>query len=243
MRPEKLTDLFLPEKSIRILINFVTNWQKGNPVKPAMLLHGPTGVGKTTIAELIARLTERNLITSVPGDERTKEGLFKFFGKGGHKNVILLLEDADLITAEATLIKLLGSAQDMTFITATDLNNVPWKVRQKCLALEVPRPSRAVMKKLTGAPDCVLDVAGNLRQAELLTYEHGLHGSDSAFEPVSELRLPSPFNQRMKRYGDDLSLAEREILVKLHALGKRTPWVGTMETDLWRELVEHRRAS
>ena len=237
MRPEELTDLLIPRDEIQLIINFVRNWNEGTPVKPALLLHGPTGSGKTAIVELFARKTRRNLIRSVPGDDRTRSGLYKLADIASTVGNILLIEDVDLITAHATLLDLIANTKTMMFLTSTDQNAVDWKLKRSVLTVDVPNPSRRQLERF-GWPAEVLDVALNIRQAELLSLEYALSGQNSRFEARCDIRLPRSFNRRMKLYGADLSILERGLLVEYHALGKTTPWIGSCEDEIWRDIIE-----
>ncbi len=68
-RPQNISDMIGNEESRSLIIEWLTKWKKGT--KPILLV-GPPGIGKTTIAYLIAKQFQYDLIGNNARDVRSK---------------------------------------------------------------------------------------------------------------------------------------------------------------------------
>jgi len=71
-RPNNFTDLIGNEESRKLFVEWFTNWKKG--MKPILLV-GPPGIGKTTLANLAAKQFGYDLISLNASDVRNKKNI------------------------------------------------------------------------------------------------------------------------------------------------------------------------
>lgn len=73
-RPRSTADLVGIRKPVEEIREFITGFRPGK----GLLLHGPSGVGKTLVATLVAAELERDLIEITASDERGKEAILGY---------------------------------------------------------------------------------------------------------------------------------------------------------------------
>ncbi len=149
-RPKKVDEVIDQEEAKRILSSWFSAWVSGKkPAKRAALLHGPPGVGKTSLIEAFANELGFELLELNASDYRTAYAIrrtvgvaaFKkaLFGKG----IIILLDEIDGIAAREDagglqeLLKIIPETHNPIVMTAND----PWKdqlrpLREKALLVQ-----------------------------------------------------------------------------------------------------------
>ena len=71
-RPKKIIDMIGNEESRKSLVDWLVKWKKGT--KPILLV-GPPGIGKTTLAQLAAKEFEYDLVGMNASDVRNKSNI------------------------------------------------------------------------------------------------------------------------------------------------------------------------
>src|SRR5207245_8230879 len=79
-KPRTSKDVAGNKTAIERLRDWIESWSKGRPSKAAVLLYGPAGVGKTTVAEAIARERGWDLVELNASDRRRGEILSRTAG-------------------------------------------------------------------------------------------------------------------------------------------------------------------
>ena len=131
-KPGKLSDVMGQTKALGEISGFLRDWQPGQ----AMLIHGPTGVGKTLSIELVTKEKGHLLTQLNASDTRSSKGIEEFFGHSSrskplfHGGKIILIDEVDGIPgtdrgAVASIIKIIKDSIYPVFLIAND----PWKTK------------------------------------------------------------------------------------------------------------------
>jgi replication factor C large subunit len=74
-RPKHIDEVVDQEEAKQKLIEWLKSWERGQPAKKAVLLHGPAGCGKTSLVEAIAKTFNYELFEMNASDSRRKEDI------------------------------------------------------------------------------------------------------------------------------------------------------------------------
>lgn len=129
-RPECFSDLVGRGKAVQKVKDFVENF----PKKRALILHGPAGTGKTSLAYALASETDSEIMEINASDLRNKEQIKSILGESSkqkslfNKNKILLVDEVDGICrkdygAIPELIRLIKETNYPILITANNIWN------------------------------------------------------------------------------------------------------------------------
>jgi replication factor C large subunit len=102
-RPHRLKEVAGNPGSLRILKEWVEGWKTGIPKKRAILLYGPPGVGKTSVALALAEELGYDAIELNASDTRTKDVIHRLVGSAATHGTldpergkkILILDEVD----------------------------------------------------------------------------------------------------------------------------------------------------
>ncbi len=137
-RPQKLREVAGNPSSMEAAAEWVEAWKEGVPKKRGLLLYGPAGVGKTSVAYAIANEMGYDRIELNASDARTQEVISRIVGSAstlttldpsqGRKVIIIDEVDgihgkADYGGLKALIATLKGTKQPMILIA-----NDPWKL-------------------------------------------------------------------------------------------------------------------
>lgn len=129
-RPEKFSEIFGQEEAINKIQFFLTNFSQPR-AKKAIILHGSPGIGKTTIAHVIAKETNSEIFELNASDLRNKGKLQEILKPAIEqqslikKNKIILIDETDGITGTdrggiTEIISLLNTTNYPIILTAND---------------------------------------------------------------------------------------------------------------------------
>ncbi len=151
-RPETTGEVAGNKPAIEKLTLWLESWSKGKPSKGACLLYGPSGVGKTVVAEAVSRDRGWDLVEINASDKRGGEVLSKIAGLAstqatlGGRGRLILLDEVDGINlredqgAVSAIQQVIRDTQFPIVLTAND----PWDpkirpLRDSCLLIELKR--------------------------------------------------------------------------------------------------------
>lgn len=137
-RPQKLRDVAGNPSSLEAAAEWVESWRKGIPKKRGLLLYGPAGVGKTSVAYAIANEMGFDRIELNASDARTQDVIRRIVGSAAtlttldpsQSKKLIIMDEVDGIHGKAdygglkALIATLKEAKQPMVLIAND----PWKL-------------------------------------------------------------------------------------------------------------------
>ncbi len=139
---------------VKEVSNWALEWSKNRPQKP-LLLFGPSGVGKTALAELTAKIMAWHLFESNASDFRSKDVVERVVGAasanasftGSYR--LVLLDEIDMIQKRedrggmSAVLSILKEAKNPVILTANDIyeNTQMAEIRNFCKKLEFKKPN------------------------------------------------------------------------------------------------------
>ena len=154
-RPKRISEIIDNENAKNIVISWLKDFFRKKTKKKAVLLYGPPGVGKTTLAYALANDFNLEIIEVNASDTRNAITLKKVIGNAvsesslfGKKGKIILMDEVDGINPSQDsggineIIKLIENTRIPIILTA----NNPWdpklrKLRNRCVLVEVKKLS------------------------------------------------------------------------------------------------------
>ena len=165
---------FIDVKGQELAIDKVKSFLRSFPVKKAVVLHGPPGTGKTSLAYAIAFEMDAEILELNASDLRNKQKIAEIIGPASQqkslfrKNKIILLDEVDGVSAYkdrgglGELIRIIDITGFPVIITANDIWNKKFaQLRQKCELVSLKdvdyKTILGVLKVVCEKENCVVD--------------------------------------------------------------------------------------
>ncbi len=165
-RPKSLDEVENQDEAKKELKSWIDSWLKGKPDTKAVLLYGPPGVGKTTLAEALAHDYKLEMLEMNASDSRRLQDIKNIAEKAamygsifGTKGKLILLDEIDGINlredmgAIQGILELIENTKYPIIMTAND----PWnqslrELRNKVKMISLNKlgkyPLRRILKKI-----------------------------------------------------------------------------------------------
>jgi len=161
-RPKSLQEVENQDEVKEELKKWIESWLNGEPTAKAVLLYGPPGVGKTTLAEALARDYKLELLEMNASDSRNLRDIKDVAERAsisgslfGIKGKIILLDEIDGIYSRAdagaipAILELIEKTKYPVILTAND----PWdpslrSLRNAVKMIELKRLGKYPLKRL-----------------------------------------------------------------------------------------------
>ncbi|MEE8167295.1 MAG: replication factor C large subunit [Candidatus Hydrothermarchaeales archaeon] len=158
-RPQKLKDVAGNPGSVRALVGWVDEWKTGVPKKKAILLHGPAGTGKTSVAYAIANELNYDRIELNASDARTYEVINRIIGSASslttlnpeYEKKIIIVDEVDGIHGKSdyggvkALQNVIKDAKQLMVLIANDPYKLPRDFRNLVKLVEFKRLDQGVI--------------------------------------------------------------------------------------------------
>lgn len=168
-RPRSLEEVENQEDAKKELKEWIESWLKGKPIVNAVLLYGPPGVGKTTLAEALAHDYKLELLEMNASDSRRLQDIKNIAEKAatygslfGIRGKLILLDEVDGINTREDvgaiqgILELIEKTKYPIIMTANDpwdpsLRDLRNKVKMIALNKLGKYPLRRILKKICQA--------------------------------------------------------------------------------------------
>jgi replication factor C large subunit len=155
-RPKKIEDMVGNKAQSLEIEGFASKWEKGG-----LILHGPTGCGKTLTVRLIAKKLGMELVESHASDDRGIKGLETTLKKSLEqqsllqKKKLILIEDVGSGGSLKTINELIKTGRFPIIMTTEDPYHPKMRtLKQKCTTISFPKVrSDSIAKFLKGIRD------------------------------------------------------------------------------------------
>lgn len=213
-RPKDFSEVKGQDEAIHKIRRFLEEFNLLNNTKKAIILHGPPGVGKTTIAHVIAKETDSEIFELNASDLRDKKRLDEILKPAieqkslSNKSKIILVDEVDGISAtdRGGLPELLSLMETSSFPVVITANNI-WDgklspLRKKAELIQLKEVDYKTIKDVLAS---ILRKEKHFIDNEILTKiavkaKGDLRAAINDLQTISEMQDPSrvTFDERNK---------------------------------------------
>ena len=157
--PKKIDEIIGNEEVMAKIKQWIYNWLRGQK-KKALLINGPPGIGKTSVAHALMREFDLELIEMSSSDLRNKNNIEKVLAGASlassltGKKKLFLIDDIDTLSSAdrggaGSIVKIIKENEHPVIVTAIN----PWDrklagIRTECELVEMKKVSKTAIRNL-----------------------------------------------------------------------------------------------
>ena len=173
-RPKARGDFVGNKQAVEELEKWIRSWRKNPPKKRAAFLYGPPGIGKTSVAQVLAREYDFILVEINASDTRNKGSIEETLGKAVKQNITLFGQKRMILLDEMDG---LSGRQDRGGVSAVskiiDQTMSPMILVANTIEENMKVRFRAILKKVKSIEFKVISSAQILSKLEYISEDQG----------------------------------------------------------------------
>ncbi len=240
-RPKNMSDVILSENDRKRIVKWIEDWISGSRTKRALVLHGPPGIGKTTVSHALANEFGLNVIEMNASELRNAESMKRIAkmaslyrdlfssleGKTGPDKIILIDEADNIFESRRSdtggdygglseLLRIIKGTENPIILTMNDY----YGFRRKAAGRQILETSEVV----------ALDPYKRKRSIEHREYKQRVLGRISRILELEEVSIPLNIVEAVvDRNEKDM----RSILNDLESMLYLSEGTGPGQFELW----------
>ncbi|MEA1993389.1 MAG: replication factor C large subunit [Euryarchaeota archaeon] len=156
-RPKTFEEIGGQNTALKKVISWINTWGEG---KKACLIHGESGIGKTTSVHALANEMNFDIIEMNASDKRNADAIERIVGNASQtltlsgKDKIIVLDEADNIHGNAdrggvrALAKIISETRVPILLTANEYWEISPSIRGKCKMIKFPKLRYTSIRKI-----------------------------------------------------------------------------------------------
>jgi len=147
-RPKTLKDFIGNRNIVKVAKRWLESWWKGKAILPILILHGRSGIGKTTLSHCLGAEYDCSISELNASDERNVKNMRKAIqitGVSGlhHKRRLTILDEADHMSkaSQKLLVSNVKLVRQPVILLVNDMNRIILDLKKISLALEMQKPT------------------------------------------------------------------------------------------------------
>ncbi|MCW4051246.1 MAG: replication factor C large subunit [Candidatus Bathyarchaeota archaeon] len=174
-RPRRRADFVGNEQAVEELEKWVRSWRKKPPKKLAVFLYGPPGIGKTSVAQVLAKEHNFELVEINASDTRNKGNIEETLGKSVKQNVTLFGQKRMILVDEMDG---LSGQQDRGGVSAVskiiDETTSPMILVANTIEENMEARFRSLLRKVKSIEFKPVDSASMIKRLEYIANDQGV---------------------------------------------------------------------
>ena len=174
-RPKKREDFVGNPTAVAAVEKWLKSWKKKPPKKRAIFLYGPPGIGKTSIAQVLAIEYDFDLIEINASDARNKSSLEEVLGKAIKQNVTLFGQRRLILLDEMDGLSGSNDRGGVSFIAkAIDESTAPMILVANTVKENMEQKFSSILRKVTSIEFKPITFQETYEKLEKIAKEQGV---------------------------------------------------------------------
>lgn len=147
-RPKELKDFIGNRNIVKVAKNWLEGWWKGKPILPILILHGRSGIGKTTLSHCLGAEYNCSISELNASDERNVKNIRKAIqitGVSGlnTKRRLTIFDEADHMSkaSQQLIVSKIKLVKQPVIMLVNDMNKIILDLKKISLPIEMRKPT------------------------------------------------------------------------------------------------------